>query len=236
MMMTANKPLALLLLTALLIAPGCTLAIDEAPPDATDDAVAGAKEPELPPDRQKATFGGGCFWCVEAVFQRLDGVEKVVSGYSGGQVDNPTYEQICTKTTGHAEVCQITYDQNRVSYPDLLEVFFATHDPTTLDRQGNDVGPQYRSVIFHHDDEQKLAAEAYLEQLTADGAYDDPLVTEVTVLTKFWPADGYHQNYFNRNPAQAYCVAVVAPKVKKFKKRFEARLKKKKAAAAQTSE
>lgn len=232
MMKTANEPLALLLLTALLFAPGCTLAADEGPPDETVDAAAGAKEPTLSPSLAKATFGGGCFWCVEAVFQRLDGVEKVVSGYSGGQVDNPTYEQICSKKTGHAEVCQITYDQNRVSYPDLLEVFFATHDPTTLDRQGNDVGPQYRSVIFHHDDDQKLAAEAYVEQLTADGVYDDPLVTEVIALTKFWSAEGYHQNYFNRNPTQSYCAAVVAPKVKKFMQRFESRLKKKKAAAA----
>ena len=173
-----------------------------------------------------ATFGAGCFWCVEAVFERLDGVKDVVSGYSGGHVANPTYEQICRKTTGHAEVCQITYDPEVVSFVELLEVFWQTHDPTTKNRQGNDLGPQYRSIILYHDDEQKELAASYLEKLDASGAFDNPIVTEIVPFEKFWVAEKKHQNYFELNPDQGYCAYVIAPKVDKFQKVFKGKLKK----------
>ena len=176
---------------------------------------------------KQATFGGGCFWCVEAIFQRLDGVEKVVSGYSGGHVDNPTYEQVCTGTTGHAEAVQVTYDPAKVSYDQLLEVFWKTHDPTTKNRQGNDVGPQYRSVIFYHDEQQKELAESYKARLEAEHVWDRPIVTEIVPFTRFWPAEGYHQNYYNDNPSQPYCSFVITPKIEKFNKIFKDRLKKK---------
>jgi peptide-methionine (S)-S-oxide reductase len=175
--------------------------------------------------RALATLGGGCFWCLEAVYQQLDGVEKVVSGYAGGHVENPTYEQVCGKKTGHAEVVQLTYDPARVSYRDLLEVFFTIHDPTTLDRQGNDVGPQYRSAIFYHDDEQRRVAEEIIAELAAEHAFDQPIVTEVVPLTRFYPAELYHQNYFEQNPAQPYCAYVISPKVAKFRKKFAERLR-----------
>jgi peptide-methionine (S)-S-oxide reductase len=174
----------------------------------------------------EATFGAGCFWCVEAVFQRLEGVISVEPGYAGGDVANPTYEQVCTGTTGHAEVCRIVYDPEKVSFDTLLEVFWKTHDPTTLDRQGNDVGTQYRSAVFYHDEEQKKIAEKYKKELDASGAFDRPIVTEIVPLGKYYPAEKYHRNYFNRNPNQAYCSYVIVPKLEKFEKVFRDRLKK----------
>ncbi len=176
----------------------------------------------------EATFGGGCFWCTEAYFLELKGVEKVVSGYSGGQVENPTYEQVCTGLTGHAEVIHITYDPAVVPFETLLEVFWKTHDPTTLNRQGADVGTQYRSVIFYHDETQRKLAEEYKAKIDASGAFRDPLVTEISPFTKFYPAEKYHQNYFALNPRDRYCRAVLVPKLKKFRAVFEDELKKKK--------
>ena len=172
-----------------------------------------------------ATLGAGCFWCVEAVFQNLKGVISVVSGYTGGHVENPTYKQVCSGNTGHAEVAQITYDPDVVSFEELLEVFWKTHDPTTLNRQGNDVGTQYRSSVFYHDEEQKRVAEAYKQKLDASGAYDHPIVTEIAPLEKFYPAEDYHQNYYNQNGFQPYCAFVVRPKVEKFRKVFSDKLK-----------
>jgi peptide-methionine (S)-S-oxide reductase len=167
-----------------------------------------------------ATFGAGCFWCVEAVFQRVEGVRKVVSGYAGGDVEDPTYRQVCEGTTGHAEVVQIEFDPMKVSYVDLLEVFWKTHDPTTRDRQGNDVGPQYRSVVFFHNEEQRSLAERIRRELDASGAWSGPIVTEIAPLTRFYPAEDYHQDYFNRNPEQSYCRFVIRPKIEKFEKVF----------------
>ncbi len=175
--------------------------------------------------RESAVFGGGCFWCVEAVFQRLDGVASVESGYAGGHVENPTYEQICSKTTGHAEVCRITYDPQKVSYANLLEVFFRTHDPTTKDQQGNDVGPQYRSIILWENDEQKHVAVEVTKNLDASGAWDRPIVTEIESLKKFYPAENYHQDYYQNNPQQGYCRFVIAPKIEKFEKAFSGMLR-----------
>lgn len=173
-----------------------------------------------------ATFGAGCFWCVEAVFQNLEGVQSVTSGYSGGSVSNPSYKEVCNGTTGHAEVCQIVYNPQKISFETLLEAFWGTHDPTTLNRQGNDVGTQYRSSIFYHSDEQKKTAEEYKAQLNKSGAWDKPLVTEIVKFEKFYPAEDYHQNYFNENGQQSYCQFVIRPKVEKFKKMFKDKLKK----------
>jgi len=173
---------------------------------------------------ETTTFGSGCFWCTEAVFQQLKGVESVVSGYSGGQVDNPSYEQVTTGRTGHAEVCQIQFDPEQISYEDLLEVFFNTHDPTTLNRQGNDVGTQYRSVIFYHSDEQKETAEQVKKKLGDSGTWKNPLVTEIVPFEKFYRAEDYHQNYYRNNPRQGYCRIVIAPKLKKFEKTFKLKL------------
>jgi peptide-methionine (S)-S-oxide reductase len=175
---------------------------------------------------KKATFGSGCFWCTEAVFERLKGVHSVVSGYAGGTVENPTYEEVCNGTTGHAEVTQITYDPALITYDELLEVFWKTHDPTTLNRQGNDVGTQYRSVIFYHDEEQKQLAEKYKEELDRSGAWDKPIVTEISPLTNYYEAEDYHQDYYANNPSQGYCAFVIAPKVEKFEKVFRDKLKK----------
>jgi peptide-methionine (S)-S-oxide reductase len=174
---------------------------------------------------QKATLGAGCFWCVEAVFAALKGVMEARPGYSGGTVANPTYQQVCTETTGHAEVVQITFDPAVISYRELLEVFFSIHDPTTLNRQGNDIGPQYRSVIFTHSEEQAQMARAVISELERAGAWRDPIVTEVTPFSAFYPAEDYHRDYFARHPDQAYCRAVVAPKVSKFRRRYADRLK-----------
>jgi peptide-methionine (S)-S-oxide reductase len=167
------------------------------------------------------TFGSGCFWCTEAIFQQVKGVEKVVSGYSGGHVVNPTYEQICEKKTGHAEVCQLVYDPAVVGIPELLEVFWQTHDPTTLDRQGNDVGPQYRSVIFYHSEAQRKASEEYKAALDASGAFPRPIVTTVEPFKNFYRAEEYHQNYYKNNPSQGYCYFVIRPKLEKFEKVFK---------------
>lgn len=174
---------------------------------------------------KEATFGAGCFWCVEAVFQDLKGVESVTSGYSGGHVKNPTYKEVCNGTTGHAEVARIVYDPKVVTFDELLEVFWQTHDPTTLNRQGNDVGTQYRSVIYYHDAEQKEKAEHYKKKLDESGAFAKPIVTEISPLGDYYPAENYHQDYFNNNPDQPYCVYVVRPKVEKFHKAFQDKLK-----------
>ena len=167
---------------------------------------------------QQATLGGGCFWCLEAVYQEVDGVTGIVSGYSGGQRPNPTYEQVCSGATGHAEVVQLTFDPGKVSYREILEVFFAIHDPTTKDRQGSDVGTQYRSVIFTHDAEQKREAESIIAELAAEKAYDAPIVTVVQALEAFYPAEAYHQNYYRQHRAQPYCAFVISPKLAKFRK------------------
>jgi len=183
-------------------------------------------EPSEAPDRlARATFGGGCFWCTEAVFQQLKGVHSVVSGYSGGSVKNPSYRQICTGTTGHAEAIQITYDPTVVSYEDLLAVFWQTHDPTTLNRQGDDEGTQYRSVVFYHDEEQKRAAENAKQKLDASGLFDDPIVTEIAPSTEFYRAEISHQDYYKEHSAQPYCRFVIRPKLEKLKKLFQEKLK-----------
>ncbi|NOT73323.1 MAG: peptide-methionine (S)-S-oxide reductase MsrA [Cyclobacteriaceae bacterium] len=174
---------------------------------------------------KKATFGGGCFWCTEAYFLQLKGVTKVESGYSGGKVKNPSYREVCTGLTGHAEVIQITYDPAIISYSDLLEVFWNTHDPTTLNQQGADKGTQYRSVVFYETPEEKKTAEDYKKQLEVAHTFNDPIVTEITPLTNYYPAEDYHQNYFALNPNQGYCQYVIRPKVDKFQKQFKSKLK-----------
>lgn len=176
-------------------------------------------------EQHLATLGGGCFWCVEPIFDELEGVLDVVSGYSGGERPNPTYEQICTGATGHAEVVQIRFDPEQVSYRDLLRIFFSVHDPTQLNRQGNDVGTQYRSVIFYHSPEQKQIAEEVIGELNAARLWPQPIVTEISPLKAFYPAEDYHQEYFLNNPRQPYCQVVVAPKVLKFRQQYAQRLK-----------
>jgi peptide-methionine (S)-S-oxide reductase len=175
---------------------------------------------------ETATLGAGCFWCVEAVFDDLKGVESVESGYSGGHTENPTYQQVCSETTGHAEVANVNFNPQEISFKEILQVFFAVHDPTTLNRQGNDVGSSYRSAIFYHDENQKQIAEETIKEVTVEGVYDNPIVTEVTKFDKFYIAENYHQEYFANNPNQPYCAAVVAPKVKKFREKFVDRLNK----------
>lgn len=172
-----------------------------------------------------ATFGAGCFWCTEAVFQNVKGVSKVVSGYAGGKVKNPSYREICTGLTGHAEVAQISFDPSKVSFEELLEVFWNTHDPTTLNRQGADEGTQYRSVVFYHNDNQRQAATDYKKQLEGSKVFMNPIVTEISPLPDYYTAENYHQNYFELNPNQSYCQYVVRPKVEKFKKQFQSKLK-----------
>jgi len=188
-----------------------------------DEAAAGAAAPAG--EKELATFGTGCFWCTEAVFQQLKGVSKVVSGYSGGQVSYPTYRQVCSGTTGHAEVIQVTFDPAVISYPELLEVFWRSHDPTTLNRQGNDTGSQYRSAIFTHSDRQKHLADVYKEKIEAAGVFSDPVVTEVVPFTAFYPAEAYHQNYYAENGQQPYCRAVIKPKLDKLRAVFKDKLK-----------
>lgn len=173
-----------------------------------------------------ATLGGGCFWCLEAVYEQLDGVQSVESGYSGGQVPHPSYQEVCTGTTGHAEVVQITFDPNVIPFRELLDVFFVIHNPTTLNRQGADVGTQYRSVIFYHSPEQREVARQVIAELEGDKIWDDPIVTEVTPFEAFYKAEDYHQGYYRNNPSQGYCRAVIAPKVAKFHRLFADRLKK----------
>ncbi|WP_395802416.1 peptide-methionine (S)-S-oxide reductase MsrA [Daejeonella sp.] len=174
---------------------------------------------------EQATFGGGCFWCTEAVFQNLKGVSKVVSGYMGGHKENPSYDDICTGDSGHAEIIQIDYDPGQISFEDLLLVFFKTHDPTTLNRQGNDVGTQYRSVVFYENQEQKIAAENMIDQLDKEMIFESPIITEVTPISKFYEAEDYHQNYFNNNANKGYCAYVIQPKLVKFTKDFWDKLK-----------
>jgi len=188
--------------------------------------VAQSKTSWQPEARETATLAGGCFWCLEAVYDELRGVEDVVSGYSGGSVPNPSYEMVCTGTTGHAEVSQITFDSNIISFKQILQVFFTIHDPTTLNRQGPDVGTQYRSAIFYHSPEQKAAAEQLIAELESSRVWSRPIVTEVTPFQRFFPAEPYHQGYFKRNPSQAYCRMVIEPKVAKFRNRFLDELKK----------
>lgn len=220
-------------LGASLVALGVTAALAWAGPPGSGDNSATRESNTVETQKgagpaqtlKTATLGGGCFWCVEAVFQELQGVERIVSGYAGGHVPNPTYQQVCTGTTGHAEVTQITYNPAVVSYPELLEVFWKTHDPTTLNRQGNDVGPQYRSIILTHDDEQRRLAEAYKEKLDQSGAFNRPIVTEIVPLTTFYPAEAYHQNYYRTNPNQGYCQYVIVPKLQKFRQVFREKLK-----------
>jgi peptide-methionine (S)-S-oxide reductase len=174
---------------------------------------------------EKATFGAGCFWCTEALFQQLNGVQSVVSGYSGGHVENPTYAQVCSGSSGHAEVIQLTYDPERISYEELLEVFWLTHDPTTPNRQGPDVGPQYRSVIFFHSDAQRQLAEHYKQKLDEASAFRAPIVTEISPMQEFYPAENYHQDYYEQNQREPYCSDVIRPKLEKFKKVFREKVK-----------
>jgi peptide-methionine (S)-S-oxide reductase len=220
------------ILAAILLNAGCITKISSYEAGTKDRQIRkenrkGAHEKTMDEKSFKlATFGGGCFWCTEAIFQRLEGVGTVVPGYSGGHVDNPTYKQVCTGTTGHAESIQVTYDPAKITYDALLEVFWKTHDPTTRNRQGNDVGPQYRSAIFYHDAEQKQVAESYKSKLEAEHIWDRPIVTEIVPFTRFWPAEAYHQNYYNDNIAKnSYCSLVITPKIEKFKKIFKDRLK-----------
>ncbi len=175
---------------------------------------------------ETATLGSGCFWCTEAVFDSVIGVKDVVSGYSGGHKENPTYQEVCSETTGHAEAVQVKFDPAEISYKEILEIFFGTHDPTTLNRQGNDVGSSYRSAVFYQTPEQKNTAEEVVKELTDEDIFGKPIVTEITEFTNFYPAEDYHQEYFANNPNQPYCMGVVAPKVSKFRQKFSDRLKK----------
>ncbi len=193
----------------MILLTGCTS--NAADPKTGDEKVPSEKTEAV------ATLAGGCFWCTEAVFERMEGVNDVVSGYIGGHVENPTYEQVCGKRTGHAEACEIYYDPDVVSYEELLALFFKTHDPTTMDQQGADVGPQYRSIVFYHDEDQKQSAEKYIKKLDAAREFRRPIVTKIQKATKFWPAEEYHQDYFRLNPNAGYCRAVVAKKVRKAK-------------------
>jgi peptide-methionine (S)-S-oxide reductase len=176
-------------------------------------------------DQEVVTLGGGCFWCLEAVYRETEGVISAVSGYMGGRSSNPTYKEVCSGATGHVEVVQVTFDPGVIPFRDILEIFFAIHDPTTLNRQGNDVGTQYRSVIYYHSPEQQAAANAMIAELSAEKVFDDPIVTTVEPAPQFWPAEAYHQDYFANNPHQPYCAFVVAPKLRKFRQKFAARRK-----------
>lgn len=196
------------------------MAADATRPD-SPTAAPGAGDDAL----QQATLGGGCFWCLEAVYVRVQGVRDVVSGYAGGHVPNPTYEQVCGKRTGHAEVVQVTFDPREIGYRELLEIFFAIHDPTTPDRQGADVGPQYRSIILTHDDGQARTARELIAELEAEGTWDAPVVTQVEPLTEFYRAEAVHHRYFERNPEQGYCQVVIAPKVAKLRRKFAERVR-----------
>jgi peptide-methionine (S)-S-oxide reductase len=188
------------------------------------------RRPAMTDRLETATLAGGCFWCLEAVYEMLRGVEQVTSGYAGGHVPNPDYYQVCTGTTGHAEVVQVEFDPDEITYQDILDIFFTIHDPTTLNRQGPDTGTQYRSAIFYHSPEQKEIAESTIREVNEDGPWDDPLVTEVVPLDTFYPAEEYHQDYFRRNPNQGYCQIIIAPKVAKARSVFFERLKREAAA------
>jgi len=171
------------------------------------------------------TLGGGCFWCLEAIFNDIQGVEKVISGYSGGRVVNPTYEEVCSETTGHAEVVQIKFNRKLITFREILEIFFTIHDPTQLIRQGNDIGTQYRSVIFYHSKQQKEEAEKLIQELEGEARWPDPIVTEVTAFTRFFPAEDYHQEYFKKNPSQPYCQLIIVPKIIKFRENYAGKIK-----------
>lgn len=211
-------PLVLWTLTCLIAGTSCA--------QKTKEQVTTMANDSIPAGLKLATFASGCFWCTEAVFQNVEGVEKVESGYTGGSVKNPSYKEVCTGTTGHAEAIRLTYDPKKVSYDELLEIFWQTHDPTTLNRQGADVGTQYRSVVFYHDEEQKTLAERYKKELDASGAFANPIVTEILPANVFYVAENYHQNYYNLNGDAPYCTFVIQPKVEKFKKVFKDKLKK----------
>jgi peptide-methionine (S)-S-oxide reductase len=210
---------------AIALVAGGLATMSEAKPPRNKKQQASETAAVDPSQLEKATFGSGCFWCSEAVFQQLKGVHSVMSGYSGGKAKNPTYEQVCTGLTGHAEVIQVAYDPKEISYDELLEVFWQTHDPTTLNQQGADIGTQYRSVIFYHNDKQRELAEHYKEQLDKEHAFRRPIVTEITEFTEFYPAEDYHQNYYEGHKGQPYCTAVIRPKVSKVKKVFRDKLK-----------
>lgn len=220
---------AVTFLAAILFASACGQSTSKTTTTTTTMTEQASSESPLPKESSgnidTAIFGAGCFWCVEAVFQRLNGVMSVKSGYSGGSVKNPSYKEVCNGTTGHAEVCQIIFDKTKISYAELLEVFWKTHDPTTLNSQGNDFGTQYRSAIFYHTEEQKLLAEKYKKELNEAKAYPNPIVTEITRLSNYYPAEDYHQNYFNQNGSAGYCKFVIQPKVEKFEKVFKSKLK-----------
>lgn len=205
-------PTILLLLVSIIISSGFIISVNN-------------KNMQNNKNLKEATLGAGCFWCIEAVFEELKGVISVESGYSGGRVMNPTYKQICTGTTGHAEVARIIYDADVINFKELLEVFWQTHDPTTLNRQGNDIGTQYRSVIFYHNKTQQEQAEYYKSELDKSDAFSSPIVTEVSPLTNYYKAEKYHQNYYSLNPNQGYCQYVIAPKMEKFRKAFKDKLK-----------
>ena len=175
---------------------------------------------------QQATLGGGCFWCIQSAFNSVEGVQSALSGYAGGETDDPTYKSVCSGTTGHAEVVRVNFDADKLSYREVLEIFFALHDPTQIDRQGNDVGPQYRSVIFYHDDAQKTQADAIIDEINREEIWPDPVVTEVVEINNYHQAEDYHQDYFKNNPQNQYCAMVVAPKLAKFKKTFAEKLRK----------
>lgn len=219
---------AVTLVAALFFMVACAQApsADKSNMTTTNTPAAQAKPQHPSSSIDTATFGAGCFWCVEAVFQRLEGVLTVKSGYAGGKIKNPTYKEVCSGLTGHAEVCQITFDTTKVSYDELLEVFWKTHDPTTLNRQGNDAGTQYRSAVFYHNEDQHQKAEHYKKELGASGAFDAPITTEITPYNNYYPAEDYHQNYFNQNGQEGYCRFVIQPKVEKFEKVFKDKLKK----------
>jgi peptide-methionine (S)-S-oxide reductase len=212
-------------MAAFLLGPAIVCGQQVAAPAETSEVATPDRSTSVEPELAKATFGSGCFWCTEAIFLQLKGVHSVVSGYCGGRLPNPTYEQVLTGMTGHAEVVQITYDPRVINFQGLLQVFWQTHDPTTLNRQGNDIGTQYRSVIFFHDAEQQKLAEHFRTQLNATGAFGRPVVTEISPLDQFYPAEDYHQNYYERNKRKSYCKFVIAPKLDKFKKVFKEHLK-----------
>lgn len=214
-----------IIISAIALLFGIVLRVYTNQPAEQQQAIKGKKEPMTNTALDTATFASGCFWCVEAIFQNVKGVHQVVSGYSGGHVADPSYEEVSTGTTGHAEACQITYDPKQISYAELLEIFWKTHDPTTLNQQGNDHGTQYRSAIFYHTKEEKNLAEHYKKELDASGAFDAPIVTEITPYTNFFKAENYHQNYYNEHGVQPYCMLVIRPKVEKFKKVFKDKLK-----------
>lgn len=224
----SQKPLLALAVCAVFLG-GAIIVSNSSTSSNAQVAEAPAARPESAPrpagKTELATFGGGCFWCTEAVYQELKGVRSVTSGYSGGKKDNPTYEEVSSGLTGHAEVIQIEYDPRQVSFEELLEVFWKTHDPTTLNQQGADIGTQYRSVVFYHNEKQKKLAEEYKAKLDKSGAFDAPIVTEISPFTKFYPAEQYHQDYYAQHPGQGYCRAVIAPKVEKFRKVFHDKLK-----------